>query len=116
MSNAKEPLNYKYQEILRLKAMLEEAGIPHSIIRRLDGWCLAYPKFGEERCIVAEHRTSYGAVEDRLEICGRFLMCGAISKSSDDAQERVIDRLTAENVYERISDHWKKVKNQCGKK
>lgn len=116
MSKPKEPLNYKYQEILRLKAMLEEAGIPHAIVRRLDGWCLAYPKFGEGCCFVAEHRTSYGAVEDRLEICGRFLMCGAISKSGDDAQERVIGRLTAENVYERISDHWKKAKKQCGGK
>ena len=53
--------NPRYQEILRLDAMLTEKHIPHSLVKILDGWQVIYPEDGSKRIMDAiEHFGSYG--------------------------------------------------------
>lgn len=61
----------KYREILKLKDMLEMAGIPFHFSKSNGGFHICYPKEGFFRvCSVIEHDYSYGHENDLLEIMG----------------------------------------------
>lgn len=86
----------KYTEILKLKDMLEKAGIPFKFEDSFDGYHICYPKAGEERvCSVIEHCGSYGHDKDLLEIMG-------LLTEEEAAEDDVAGWLTAENVFSRI--------------
>lgn len=91
----------RYQEILKLDAMLTEKGIPHTLQKRMDGWQVIYPEDGEERVMDAiEHFGSYGNEEDLLEIMG-------LLTPEEEKDDSVLGYLTAEEVCKRIEQHWK---------
>ena len=66
----------QYNEILKLKTMLEEAGIvfdfyPRKVINDdCDGYKICYPAAAGRVCSVIEGALTYGGVCDRLEIMG----------------------------------------------
>ena len=88
-----------YKEIFRLKEMLEKSDIPFEFRKIFDGFHLCYPKIKDRVCSVIEHEGSYGNQNDLLEIMGLIE-----DKETDDD---VLGYLSAENVYERISKHYK---------
>lgn len=95
----------KYNEIFKLKKMLNDAKIPFFWRNCLDGYQVLYPS--EELCIcsVIEHQISYGHKEDLLEIRG--LMTQKELKREDDD---VLGYLTADDVFKRIRKHYNKEK------
>lgn len=94
----------KYREILKLKDMLEMAGIPFHFSKSNGGFHICYPKEGFFRvCSVIEHDYSYGHENDLLEIMGLMTRKEMI-KNQDD----VLGYLTANNVYQRIKKHYLK--------
>ena len=101
----------KYNEIFKLKEMLEKAEIPFDWIEHNDfrnGYQICYPEKGEKCvCSVIEHSFSYGSQKDLLEIQGLLTE----EENNDDS---VLGNLTAENVFQRILLHWGKPKhNNC---
>ena len=100
----------KYQEIIRLKEMLEAAKIPFDF-RRLktiydyfygigERYQICYPKIGENIiCSVVEGAGTYGADDDLLEIMG-------LLTPEEKEQASVLGYLTAVEVLERIKAHW----------
>lgn len=91
--------NHDYQEIFRLRAMLEADHIPFMMTNLYDGWKIGYPAvswLGDEVCSVVEHFFSYGHEADRLEIMGL----------TTDAEDEVRGWLTAKEVYLRIVSHY----------
>ena len=94
--------NDRYQEILRLQKMLEEADIPHAFGKWMDGWMVCYPVARpSEECVIdaIENSHSYGYHEDKLEIMG-------LLTPEEEAEDSVVGYLTAEDVFERIRKHW----------
>lgn len=91
--------NPDYQEIFRLRAMLEADHIPFMMTNLYDGWKIGYPAvswLGEEVCSVVEHGITYGHDADLLEIMGL----------TTDEEDEVRGWLTAEDVYLRIVSHY----------
>lgn len=94
-------LNESYTEILKLDKLLSEAGIPHHIRRIYEGWQVIYYT---DKGIVADavqHNCSYGARQNLLEIMGLIM-------PEDYTCDSVKGWLTAENVFKRMSEHYKK--------
>ena len=91
----------KYNEIFRLKAMLENAGIQYVFRPCFDGYQICYPSSKDRICSVIEHDYSYGNEKDRLEIMGLLTV-------EEKECDEVVGYLTAENVFERISKDWNK--------
>ena len=61
----------KYNEIFKLKDMLEKAKIPFKFNNHAGGYQLSYSDFKEKIvCFVIEHDYSHGREEDLLEIKG----------------------------------------------
>jgi hypothetical protein len=90
----------KYKEILKLKSLLQNAGIPFDFHEIFGGYQIVYPEEGLNRiCSVIEHDGSYGSKQDLLAIMG---LLTDKEKKYDD----VLGYLTAENVYDRIYAHW----------
>lgn len=90
----------RYQEILRLDAMLNERHIPHICQKVMDGWQVIYPEDGKKRVMDAiEHFGSYGHEQDKLEIMG---LLTAKEKKNDS----VLGYLSAKEVFTRIERHW----------
>lgn len=87
-----------YTEILKLDKMLTEANVPHTLDRFLDGWQVIYSVNGKRIADAIQHFGSYGNTENLLEIMGLV-----DPKESDDS---VLGWLTAEDVFERMSDHY----------
>lgn len=87
----------RYNEILRLKGMLEKAKIPFVFSELFGGYHIIYPNNHFIVCSVIEHDYSYGREQDLLEIMNR-------------KQNDVLGYLTAENVFQRIEKHWKELK------
>ena len=87
----------RYNEILRLKGMLEKAKIPFVFSELFGGYNIIYPNNHFIVCSVIEHDYSYGREQDLLEIMNR-------------KQNDVLGYLTAENVFKRIEKHWKELK------
>lgn len=96
-----------YQEIFRLKDMLEKEGVPFEIRPLCGGFQIGYPsvELFRKTCSVIEHDYSYGSVADKLEIMG--LLTPAELKC-----DGVVGWLTAEEVFERIKTHWIKNKGE----
>jgi hypothetical protein len=90
----------KYNEILRLKVMMENGKIPFDFHELFGGYRIVYPEDGLNGiCSVIEHDGSYGREQDLLEIMG---LLTDKEKKHDD----VLGYLTAENVFNRIYGHW----------
>lgn len=66
-------LNDKYKAILEVDKKLTEEGIPHELLRLIDGWKIAYPNQDDCRFDVIEHKYSYGHNEDLMEAMGEDL-------------------------------------------
>ena len=95
----------RYNEILRLKGMLEKAKIPFEFSKLFGGYHIVYPNNHFTECSVIEHDSSYGREKDLLEILGLLT-----KKEYKETQDTVIGYLTAEDVFQRIKKHWKKIK------
>lgn len=91
----------KYNEIFKLKDMLEKAKIPFDFSELHGGFHIVYPCSDGEVCSVIEHDFSYGRRKDLLEIQG--LMTKEEMKQYDDD---VLGYLIAENVFVRIKQHY----------
>lgn len=94
----------KYNEIFRLKDMLESAKISFVFSELHGGYHIVYPADGERICSVIEHDSSYGREKDLLEILGLMT-----KKEMKETQDTVLGYLTAEDVFQRIKNHWKKI-------
>ena len=101
-------LNPSYNEILKLNTMLDNAKIPHRIRRLDDGWQVIYIPYHPDSWVAdaIETRYSYGAEYDLLELAGRLLTEEELKRDS------VVGGLTANDVFERISKHWKEHKKE----
>ena len=108
-----ESLNYRikpeYNEIFKLKSMLEENQIPFEWIVHNDlrnGYQICYPeKDGKRVCSVIEHSFSYGNEKDLLEIQG-------LLTADEEKWDSVLGNLTADDVFQRILSHWKETKEK----
>ena len=93
----------KYNEIFKLKSLLEENCIPFEWIVHKDfrnGYQICYPAKGEKCvCSVVEHSFSYGSQKDLLKILG-------LLTAEEEEFDSVLGNLTAENVFQRILLHW----------
>ena len=87
----------KYKEIHKLDKLLTDANIPHTFSSFFDGWQVCYPT--DQHCVLdaIEHLYSYGSDKDLIEIMG-------LIKSDSDNVE---GWLSAEEVFEIISNHYK---------
>lgn len=97
--------NENYKEILKLDKLLNEADIPHELIRNMDGWQILYPD--KQNCVsdAIEYTGSYGDSVDKLEIMGLL--------TADELKEdTVAGYLTAEDVFERWKKDYKKEDNK----
>lgn len=99
----------KYNEIFKLKSMLEENHIPFEWLEHKDfrnGYQICYPE-KDEKCVcsVIEHSFSYGSQEDLLEIQG-------LLTADEEKWDSVLGNLTADNVFQRILSHWKETKEK----
>ena len=101
-------LNERYTEILKLDKMLDEAEIPHTLNRSMDGWQVCYPSVGED-CVADAIETfgSYGNEENLLEIMG-------LLTPEELEHDSVLGYLTAENVFERMRAHYEDTKTEKG--
>lgn len=88
-----------YNEIFRLKEMLEKKNIPFIFRGLFDGFQICYPDVKNKVCSVIEHVGSYGHEQDLLEIMGLL--------ADEETDDDVLGYLTAENVFERICKHHK---------
>lgn len=99
----------KYNEIFKLKSMLEENHIPFEWIVHNDfrnGYQICYPGKDEKRvCSVIEHSFSYGSQKDLLEIQG-------LLTEKEEECDSVLGNLTATEVFQRILSHWKGTKEK----
>lgn len=94
----------KYNEIFRLKDMLEKAKIPFDFSELYGGYHIVYPADGDECiCSVIEHDYSYGREKDLLKIQGLMT-----KEELEETQDTVLGYLTAEEVFQRIEKHWEK--------
>ena len=95
----------QYNEILKLKAMLEEAGIVFDFYPRKelhdewDGYQIIYPADEGRVCSVIEGALTRGGVCDKLEIMG-------LLTKEERKDGTVKGWLTAEDVFARIKKHW----------
>lgn len=98
----------KYNEIFKLKSLLEENHIPFEWIEHNDfrnGYQICYPVKSEKRvCSVIEHSFSYGSQKDLLEIQGLLT-----AEEEEEEYDSVLGNLTADNVFQRILSHWEKI-------
>lgn len=100
--------NPEYTEIIKLHKMLEEAGIPHTFKKFMDGWQVCYPTDEDKNGRIAdavEHYGSYGKDDDLLEIMG-------LLTEEEREQDGVLGYLTAENVFKRMNKHWEGVNHE----
>lgn len=94
----------KYNEIFKLKDMLERAKIPFKFSELMGGYHIVYPADGGECiCSVIEHDGSYGREKDLLEIKGLLT-----ELEEETLEDDVLGYLTAEDVFQRIKNHWEK--------
>ncbi|MBR7080140.1 MAG: hypothetical protein IKI40_06435 [Treponema sp.] len=96
----------KYNEIFKLKSLLEENHIPFEWIVHNDfrnEYQICYPEKDEKRvCSVIEHSFSYGSQKDLLEIQG-------LLTADEELCDSVLGNLTATDVFQRILSHWEKI-------
>lgn len=97
--NGKYRLDESYTEILKLDKMLTDANIPHTLDRFLDGWQVIYCVNGNRIADAIQHYGSYGNTENLLEIMGLV--------KPEETEDSVLGHLTAEDVFKRMSEHYK---------
>ena len=87
--------------------MLEKANIPFAFNELYKGYHLCYPKFSPKEliCSVVEHEGSYGNRLDLLEIMG-------LLTEQEQEIDEVVGSLTAEEVFNRINNHWTSLKEE----
>ena len=97
--------NESYKEIFRLEQMLLESNVPYKLRRLIDGWQICYPDLPPDNCVcsVIEHFGSYGHEDDLLEIMG-------LTQNDDGVDGTVEGWLSAEDVFNRICEHYKVAK------
>lgn len=95
----------QYNEILKLKTMLEEAGIVFDFYSRKelydewDGYQIIYPADEGRVCSVIEGTLTCGGLCDKLEIMGLL--------TKEERKDGIVKGwLTAEDVFARIKKHW----------
>ena len=93
----------KYNEILKLKNMLEKAEIPFEFSEIFSGYHVTYPSNKFRICSVIEHGYSYGSEQDLLEIKG-------LLTKNEKKYDYVLGYLSAEEVFNRIKKNWKKLR------
>lgn len=91
-------LDESYTEILKLHKMLTEANIPHTLDRFMDGWQVIYFNNGKRIADAIQHYGSYGNTKNLLEIMGLI--------KPEETCDSVLGYLTAEDVFERMSEHY----------
>lgn len=99
----------RFREIIRLHDMLTAENIPHSFEKWQDGWQVCYPvarPSPECVCDAVEFFGSYGHEHDLLEIMGLLTI-------EEKKQDSVLGWLPAEEVFERMSKHWKEVQKNA---
>lgn len=96
--NGKYRLDESYTEILKLDKMLTDANIPHTLDRFFDGWQVIYSVNGNRIADAIQHFGSYGNSENLLEIMGLV--------KPEETSDSVLGCLTAEDVFNRISEHY----------
>lgn len=114
LDNDFELLNYRikpeYNEIFKLKSLLEENHIPFEWIEHNDfrnGYQICYPEKGEKCvCSVVAHTFSYGSQKDLLEIQG------LLTAEEEEEGDSVLGNLTADDVFQRILSHWNGTKEK----
>lgn len=89
------------REMHRLANMLGGANIPYEIHQMWGGLRIAYPNNTDVVCSVIQHAFSYGGKEGYLEIMG-------LLTEEEGEGNSVKGWLTAEDVFERISNHFQK--------
>ena len=100
----------KYNEIFKLKSMLEENHIPFEWIEPnvvgKQGYQILYPE-KDEKCVcsVIEHSFSFGHEKALLKICG-------LLTKEEEKCDSVLGNLTADDVFQRILSHWKGTKEK----
>lgn len=97
--NGKYRLDESYTEILKLDKMLTDANIPHTLDRFLDGWQVIYFVNGKRIADAIQNHGSYGNAENLLEIMGLV--------KPEETEDSVLGHLTAEDVFKRMSEHYK---------
>ena len=93
----------RYNEILKLKNMLEKAEIPFEFSEIFGGYHITYPSNKFRICSVIEHDCSYGNEQDLLEIKG-------LLTKNEKKYDCVLGYLSAEEVFNRIKKNWKKLR------
>lgn len=89
----------KYTEILKLKGMLEEAGVPFTFTETYRKQYPAYQIWLGGFADVIQHRGSYGNEQDLLEIMGGLT-------EEEKKYDSVLGWLTAEEVFKRFKYCW----------
>lgn len=91
----------KYKEIWDLHYMLSAERIPHKIafMPATAGFFITYGYEDDIICSVIEHDNSYGHEENLLEIKG-------LLTEEESETDSVVGHLTAEQVFQRIKDHY----------
>lgn len=101
-----EPLNPTYKEILRLKDMLDEEGIPYLFRRLHDG----YQILSDETLSVVQHRHMDCAADDKLSFFRGEPKSG--EKREIVPEVKIIDEkhgLSAEEALKKFKDYWSKI-------
>ena len=93
----------KYNEILKLKNMLEKAEIPFEFSEIFGGYHVTYPSNKFRICSVIEHDFSYVNEQDLLEIKG-------LLTKNEKKCDYVLGYRSAEEVFNRIKKNWKKLR------
>lgn len=96
----------KYNEILKLKEMLIQQGIPFDFSEIHGGYHIFYPNKDNVICSVIEHDFSYGREKDKLEIQGLLT-----EQELEGIGDTVLGYLTAEDVFARINKHFENLSN-----
>ena len=95
----------KYNEIFKLKKLLEDANIPFVIHSEVCGVLerhqIEYPCSEKRVCSVIEGKYTYGAEQDLLEIMG-------LLTRKEAKHDFVCGYLSAKEVFKRIKKHYKK--------
>ena len=102
MKEGKMVSKQKYNEIFKLKGMLEKAAIPFDFSELHGGFHIVYPCSDDVVCSAIEHDFSYGCRKDLLEIRGLMT-----EKEIQDEDDDVLGFLTAQDVFNRIEKHYK---------
>lgn len=95
--NGKWITNKSYKEIIKLHRKLNNAKIPHTFEKLMDGYQVCYPVEDPEYriCDAIEHCGSYGHEIDRLELMG-------LLTPKELKRDSVVGHMTARRVFNRI--------------